>query len=231
MEHFLEVVEHLCAHTDTFMERRCTDRTDHEFLEADGSVRVSATVDDVHHRNGENVSVATTYIFVEGKVEVVGCSLCNCERYAEDSVGAEVALGVGAVESQHGLVDSDLIKGIHANESCSDRTVYIGYGLCNALAHIAAFVTVAKLKSLVFTCRCARRNGCASKSTAFEQYVYFYCGIAAGVKYLTTCDFCDFHNFCLLNSLLLYVLDLFFVLCSFTSANLRNFSVFQYFVV
>ncbi len=90
MENFLEAMEHFSAHADTFLEAACADGADHEFLEADGSVRVSATVDDVHHGNGEHVAVAATDIFVEGKVEIIGSSLSNCERHAEDSVCAEI---------------------------------------------------------------------------------------------------------------------------------------------
>ncbi len=90
MEHLLEVVEHFSAHADTFLEAACADRTDHEFLEADGSVRMSATVDDVHHRNGEHVAVAATDILVEGKIEIVCCCLCNGERNTEDCVCTEV---------------------------------------------------------------------------------------------------------------------------------------------
>ncbi len=131
-------------------------RTNHELLEADGCVGVCATIDDVHHGHGEHVGVATAYIFVEGKVEVVGGSLGNGERYAEDGVCTEVALGVGAVEGQHGLVDGYLVEGAHAYEGGCDGAVDIGYGFEYAFAHVAVLVAVAKLEGFVFTGRCTR---------------------------------------------------------------------------
>ncbi len=137
MEHFLEVVEHFCTHADAFVERCCADRTDHEFLEADGSVRVCAAVDDVHHRNGKNVCVATADVFVKGKTEIVGCSLGNGERYTEDGVGTEVRLGVCAVEFEHLFVDCDLVESVHADEGLGDGAVDVGYGFECAFAHVA----------------------------------------------------------------------------------------------
>lgn len=178
MKHFLEVVEYLGAHADTFLEAACADGTDHELLEADGGVGVCTAVDDVHHGNGKHVAVAATDIFVEGEVEVVSSSLGNGERYAEDGVGAEVALGVGAVECEHGLVNLDLVKSAHALEGLGDGTVYVGHSLGDTLAHVAAFVTVAELEGLVLACGCARGYGCAATCAALEDYVYFNGGIA-----------------------------------------------------
>ncbi len=154
MKHLLEVVEHLGAHTDAFLEAACADRTNHELLEADGSVGVCAAVDDVHHGHGEAVCVAAADIFVEGEIEIVGSGLGYGERYSEDGVGAEVALGLCAVECEHCLVDTDLVKSRHAYESVGDGAVYVGHSLGNTLAHITVFVAVAKLESLVYAGRC-----------------------------------------------------------------------------
>ena len=95
-----------------------------------------AAVDDVHHRNGENVCVAAADIFVKGKTEIVGCGFGYCERYAEDGVGAEVRLGVGAVEGEHLFVDGNLIECAHAYEGFGDRAVDVGYGFECAFAHV-----------------------------------------------------------------------------------------------
>ncbi len=152
LEHLLEVVEHLGAHADTFAERGSANRTDHELLEADGSVGVSAAVDDVHHRHGQSVGVAAADVFVEGEVEIVGSSLGNGQRYAEDGVGAEVALGGGAVEVEHDLVHTDLVKRAVAFESLCDRAVHVGHCLEDSFAEIAALVAVAKLECLILAC-------------------------------------------------------------------------------
>ena len=163
LEHLLEVVEYLGTHADTLLEAACADGTDHELLEADGSVRVCTAVDDVHHGHGEAVGVATADIFVEGHVEIVGGSLGNCERNTEDGISAEVALGVSAVESKHCLVDLDLVESAHTLEGFGDGAVYVGHSLEDALAHVAALVAVAELEGLVDAGRCARGNRSATE--------------------------------------------------------------------
>ena len=217
-EHALEVVEYFCAHADAFVERCSADRTDHEFLEADGSVGVCAAVDDVHHRNGKNVCVATADVFVEGQVEVVGSCLCNSERYAEDGVCAEVALCVGAVKSEHGFVDGDLVESAHTYEGRCDRTVYISHCFEDAFAHVAALVAVAELKSFVDACGCARGNGCTTACARFKNYVYFYCGVAAGIEHLTSGDFLNFHNSFIIAC---------YLVCVLFPAKLRKISVIE----
>ncbi len=194
LEDALEVVEYFGAHADAFAEGACADGANHEFLEADGGVGVSAAVDDVHHRHGEHVGVASADVLVEGKVEVVGGSLCNGEGNAEDCVCAEVALGVGAVEGEHGLVDSNLVEGAHAYEGLSDGAVDVGYGFEDAFAHVAGFVAVAELKGFVNARGSARGNGSAAFGAGFEDYVYFNSGVAARVEHLTTNDFFNFHS-------------------------------------
>ena len=54
-EHFLESVEYFSTHSYTFSDAWSTYRANHELLERDRSVRVSTTVDDVHHRNRKNI--------------------------------------------------------------------------------------------------------------------------------------------------------------------------------
>ncbi len=140
---------------------------------------MSTAVDDVHHGNGEHVAVAATDIFVEGEIEIVSGSLGNCERNAEDGVGAEVALGVGAVESEHGLVDLDLVKRAHALESLGDGAVDVGHSLGDTLAHVTVLVAVTELESLVFAGRSTGGNRCTATCAALKDYVYFNGGVAA----------------------------------------------------
>src|SRR5215217_8253554 len=56
------------------------------------------------------------------------------ERHAEDGVGAELALVGGAVEIDHGLVDAELIEGIHALDFVENDSVDVFDGLADALA-------------------------------------------------------------------------------------------------
>ena len=69
-----------------------------------------AAVDDVHHRDGHYVCVGAADIAVERYMQIVGSCMSHCEGYAEDGVGAEVGLGLGAVQSQHLVVDGTLLE-------------------------------------------------------------------------------------------------------------------------
>ena len=111
---------------------------------------MGTAVDDVHHGYGEGVGVATTDVFVEGQAEVVGSGFGNSERNAEDSVGAEVGFGFGAVEGYHGFVDFNLVESGHSDESLGDGTVDVGNGFEDAFAHVAVFVAVAELEGFVY---------------------------------------------------------------------------------
>ncbi len=186
-------MEHLCAHADTLFEAASAYRTNHEFLEADRSVRVSATVDDVHHRNRENICVATADIAIERHVEIVGSSLGNSERNAEDSVSAEVRLSRSAVKGKHNVVYANLVKSAMAYKSVGNRAVYICNCLLHAFAHIAALVAVTEFESLVLACGCTGGNSCTTHNAAFKNYVNFYCRIATRVKNLATDNLFNFH--------------------------------------
>ena len=140
---------------------------------------MGAAVDDIHHGHGEHVGVAATDVFVEGEVEIVGSGLGHSERNTENGVSAEVLLGVGAVEFEHSLVDGNLVERAHANKSVGDGAVDVGNCFEDTLAHVAAFVAVAKLEGFVFAGRSAGGNRCAAECAAFEDYIDFNSGVAA----------------------------------------------------
>jgi len=81
VEYFFQGMENFSTHAQGFFEAASTDGANHEFLEGDGGIRVRATVDDVHHRNGQHVGVDTTDVTVQGHVQVIGSSLGYSERY------------------------------------------------------------------------------------------------------------------------------------------------------
>ena len=83
-------MEHLSTHTDGLFLIRGTHRTNHKLLESDWRIRVSTAIDDVHHRNGKAVSVTTTDIAIQWDVEILGCSMSHCKRYAKNSIGSQV---------------------------------------------------------------------------------------------------------------------------------------------
>ena len=145
-------MENLSTDADSLSLASSADGTDHELLECDRSVRVSTAVDDIHHRNREDIGVGAAEIPVERDLELSCSSLGNRERNTEDSVSTEVRLGRGAVELDHLLVDSPLLESIHSDDCGSNDIVDVLDSLENALAAVALGIAVAKLKSLVFTC-------------------------------------------------------------------------------
>ena len=64
LQQFCQSVEYFCTHTNAFFDRRSTHWTNHKLLESNRSIRVCATVDDVHHWNGQRISVDTTDITI-----------------------------------------------------------------------------------------------------------------------------------------------------------------------
>ena len=138
LEHLFQRMENLCAGAEGFAEGPKVDRTNHELLEVDRSIGVSAAVHDVHHGDGEHFGVGATDVFVERLLESGGGGMSRGERDAEYSVGPEVGFVLGAVEFEHRHIDADLIAGIHASESGRDFGLHVGDGGLHALAEVAA---------------------------------------------------------------------------------------------
>ena len=65
------------------------------------------------------------------------------------------ALGRRTVERDHGLVDTDLVGYVHADDGRGDHLVDILDGVQYALAQVTALVAVAELERFVLARRCA----------------------------------------------------------------------------
>ena len=74
------------------------------------------------------------------------------EGNAEDGVSAEVALGCSAVKFDHGLVNSSLLEGAHADDCGSDLLVDVGDSLEDTLSAITLGVSVTEFEGFKFTC-------------------------------------------------------------------------------
>ncbi len=77
----------------------------------------------------------------------------------------------------------------------ADGAVNVGNSFLNAFAHIAGRIIIAELECFIFACGCARRDGCTAHYAAFEDYVYFYCGIATRIKDFASDYFLNSHCF------------------------------------
>jgi len=62
----------LCTPLDCLGERGSTDRDDHELLKIDVVVRMRATVQHVHHRHRQHVSVDSSDVAVERRRRIRG---------------------------------------------------------------------------------------------------------------------------------------------------------------
>ena len=58
----------------------------HELLEIHGGIRVHAAIDDVHHWYGKNPGVRPPEIFEKREAELIGCSVCSCQRDSQNRV-------------------------------------------------------------------------------------------------------------------------------------------------
>ena len=72
LEDALEGVEDFATHAKGFAEGFGSLGHDHELLDVDGSIGVCAAVHDVHHRDGQNFSIGTANVFVEGETQGFG---------------------------------------------------------------------------------------------------------------------------------------------------------------
>ena len=155
---------------------------------------MGATVDDVHHRDREDIRVGAADVAVQRKTEFEGGRLRDSEGNAEDGVRAELGLGRGAVEFDHGLVDSTLVGGHHADDCRGDDLVDVLHRLENTLAAVAG-TAVAELEGLVLTGGSAGRNGGNADNAGIQGNFNFDGRIATGIENLATENFNDLHNF------------------------------------
>ena len=110
----LEHVVGLGAPAQRLAEAGRADRHDHELLEVHAVVGVDPAVQHVHHRHGQHVGVGAADGAVQRDLQLGGRRLGRRQRHAEDGVGPEAGLVVGAVEVDHRLVDGPLVEGVEA---------------------------------------------------------------------------------------------------------------------
>ena len=133
----LERVVGLGAPAQRLGERGRADRHEHELLHVDVVVGVLAAVDDVEHRHRQHTGVGPADVAVQRQVQLVGRGLGHRERHAEDGVGAEARLVVGAVDLAQHPVQVTLVGGVEAQDHVGDLAVDRVDGGLHALAQVA----------------------------------------------------------------------------------------------
>jgi hypothetical protein len=175
-------VENFGGHAHGLTEAVGADGHYHELLEIHRIVGVGSAVDDVGHGNRQQSGVVGAEVFEQGLAEEICCGPGGGQGYAEDGVGAQLALVLGAVELDHGAVYLHLIQGVQAFDFTGDDVVHVFYGFQNAFAHVTAFVAVTKFHGFVFAGGCAAGNCGTAETAVFEDYVNFNGGVSPGVE-------------------------------------------------
>ena len=190
VQHLLERVVGLGAPAQRLAERRCPDRHDHELLEVDRVVGVHAAVEHVHHRHGQHVGVGAADVAIQRNLEFVGGCLGDGQAGAEDRVGADPGLVVGAVEVEQFSVDAALVEGVETVEHAGDLVVDETDRVQHAFAHVAV-AAVAQLDRLVLAGRGAARHRCSAHRARCQHDIDFDGRIAAGIEDLAAGDVND----------------------------------------
>ena len=187
----LELVEGLGAHAQRLGEVRGAGRDDHELLDVEVVVGVPAAVDDVHHRHRQRARVDAAEVLVERQAGLFGRGPGDRDRDAEDRVGAELLLGLGAVGADQRAVDVGLVVRLQADDLGAEHAVDVVDRLEHALAAVALLVAVAQLEGLAAAGGRAGGHGEAAPGAALEGDLHLDGGVAAGIEDFTGQDVDD----------------------------------------
>ena len=172
------------------MEARSAQRDNHEFLQIEVIVGVSAAVDHVHHRHGHLHGTHTAQVAIKGQTAIVGCCTGAGHGHTQNGIGAEVALIFRAVVFDHLRVDRSLLRHIKTDQSRLNLGVNVFHGLHDTLTAVAR-VLVAQFKCFTNTGGSAGRHGSAAHHAAVKINVAFNRGVAAAVQNFTSDDGID----------------------------------------
>ena len=180
----------LGAPAQRLAEAHRADRHDHELLEVDVAVGVRAAVEHVHHRHRQHVRVGAADVAVQRHAALLGDRLRRRERHAEDRVGAEPALGVGAVERAQLGVEDPLVGGVEPGDRVADLAVHVRDRVLHALAAVAD-LAVAELDRLVRAGAGAARHRRPAAGARDQLDLDLDGRVAAGVQDLPRRDVVD----------------------------------------
>jgi hypothetical protein len=150
-----------CTPAQAFSESRSAEWHYHEFLGVGGLPgSVGAAVEDVHHRDGQNVGINATDVAVERQAKRIGSSFGNCQRSAEHGIGAKAGFVGGAIQIDHGHIDGFLLNSIVSEQGIRDITIDVFNSFENTLAEVAGFIAVSHFQRFVNTGGGARGHCC-----------------------------------------------------------------------
>jgi len=178
-QHCLEGVKNLGDRAQALAE--CVEALghDHEFLKVDRSVRVGAAVDDVGHRHRQHLGVGAAKVLVQRQAKGIGCGMGVGHRHGEDGVGPELGLGGSAVQSEHGVVDGQLVGRVDPLEYRCNFFDDVVDGLVDAFAEVTALDAVAQFERLIHAGAGAAGHGRAAKRSSAQADFHFNCRVAS----------------------------------------------------
>ena len=164
-------MEDFRAPTNGFGQTVRTDRHDHEFLYVDRIVGVLSTIDDVHHRNRQDVCRDTADVAVKRKTTRVGSGLGYRHTRPENGVRAYTALVERPVERVHRVVDVALVFCVEAQDRLGNFSIRCIHSVLYALAVISLLVAITQFDGFVRASRGAAWYGCSPEAAVLEQNV------------------------------------------------------------
>ncbi len=193
-------MKHLAAATDGVGEGIEAQGHDHELLHVNVVVGVRAAVDDVHHGGRQQAGADAAEIAEQRQAGVGRRGMGRGQRNAEDGVGPQLALVLGAVQIDHPPVQGGLIQGVHAGQFVGQNVVDVVDRLEHALAQVKRLVAVAKFQGLVNARARAAGNRRPAERTVGQLHVDLDRGVSAAIKDLSGMDI---ENFCIHDGTLL----------------------------
>ena len=191
VQNALECVEHFRTVTQSFAERGCAYRNDHELLQVEVVVCVFAAVDHVHHRHRHLHATHATKVAVQRQARFFGCGAGHSHGYSQHRIGTQATLIFRTVQINQRLVQESLFRGIQAQDGLRNFGVDMLYGLQHTLAQIAGFVAISQFDGFTATSGGARRHSGTAHGAAFQQHVALDRGVATGVQNFTSYDIYD----------------------------------------
>ena len=138
-------------------------------------------VDDVHHRDRQQVRVGAAQVAEELQPGRVGGRPGHRHRHADDRVGAEPRLVRRAVKVDQRLVDQSLVVGLMAEQFRLDLVHHVVDGAADALAAVLG-AAVAELRRLERAGGRAGRHARPADGTVVEYDLHLHSGVAPGVQ-------------------------------------------------
>ncbi len=164
-------------------------------------------IEDVHHGGGQHVGIGAANVLVQRQLGRLGSGMGHSQRSAQNGVGAESALVVGAVGLDHHLVHQALILGLDAQQGLGNFAIHMGHRVERALAQIAILVAIAQLNGFESARGSARGHRRAAEGAVLQHNFHFDGGITAGIKNLAPVHIDDDAHECLLEGRLMLSLS------------------------